>query len=156
MIKIEIPKINDLKVIDKIALQVHEFHVKWRPDIFEHTDSIFSEEDLSLLIADENIFVAKIDNEVVGYILLSKKESKKNGYKYRREIDIDALGVLDTYRNQGIGFKLLSYVKDYAINNHYTTIKLTVNEENASARHLYEKFGFRVKNIAYSMNVENN
>ena len=156
MFQIEVPKINDLKDIDKIAIQVHECHVKWRPDIFEHTDSIFSEEDLASLIADGNIFVAKIDNKIVGYILLTKKESKKNGYKYRKEIDIDALGVLEEYRNQGIGFKLLSYVKEYATINHYTTLRLTVNEENDSARHLYEKFGFKVKNIAYSMNIENN
>jgi len=32
--EIEIPKIGDLSEIDKIAVQVHECHVKWRPDIF--------------------------------------------------------------------------------------------------------------------------
>lgn len=31
--KIELPKIIDLKPIDKIAIQAHECHVKWRPDI---------------------------------------------------------------------------------------------------------------------------
>ena len=44
--KIEIPNINDLETIDKIAVQVHECHVAWRPDIFEHTDSIISQEEL--------------------------------------------------------------------------------------------------------------
>ena len=38
MFKIETPKIEDLREIDKIALQVHECHVKWRPDIFVPTD----------------------------------------------------------------------------------------------------------------------
>ena len=31
---IEIPKITDLEIIDKIAVQVHDCHVEWRPDIF--------------------------------------------------------------------------------------------------------------------------
>ncbi len=40
--KIEIPTIKNLEEIDKIALQVHECHVKLRSDIFEHTDSIIN------------------------------------------------------------------------------------------------------------------
>ena len=93
MIKVEIPQVSDLEIIDKIALQVHDCHVKWRSDIFEHTDYIFKEEDLKNLIQEENIFVAKLDKQIVGYILLSKRENKKNGYKYRKELDIDAMGV---------------------------------------------------------------
>ncbi len=152
--KIELPQLTDLNAIDTIALQVHELHVKWRPDIFEHTDSIISKEELSELIKEHNIFVVKIDNIVVGYVLLSRRESKKNGYRYRKQLDIDAMGVLDTYRNQGIGFKLLEFVKDYAKQNNFTIIRLTVNEENENARHLYEKVGFKVKNIAYTLNVQ--
>lgn len=154
--KIEIPTIKDLKTIDKIAVQVHECHVKWRPDIFEHTSSIIDEDELERLILNKEIFVAKIDEQVVGYILLSSREGKKNGYKYRKELDIDAMGVDEVYRNQKIGTKLLEYVKEYAKNNNYTNIRLTVNEENDNARHLYEKVGFKVKNIAYSMRIKEN
>ena len=75
MIKVEIPQVSDLEIIDKIALQVHDCHVKWLPDIFEHTDYIFKEEDLKNLIQEENIFVAKLDKQIVGYILLSKREN---------------------------------------------------------------------------------
>ena len=93
--------------------------------------------------------------QIVGYILLSKRENKKNGYKYRKELDIDAMGVLDTYRNQGIGYELLEYIKKYAKEHNYTDLRLTVNEENENARHLYEKVGFKIKNIAYSMKINN-
>ena len=126
MIKVEIPQVSDLEIIDKIALQVHDCHVKWRPDIFEHTDYIFKEEDLKNLIQEENIFVAKLDKQIVGYILLSKRENKKNGYKYRKELDIDAMGVLDTYRNQGIGYELLEYIKKYAKNSLAISILLMI------------------------------
>lgn len=151
---IVVPTINDLEDIDRIAVQVHDCHVKWRPDIFEHTDSIISEEELASMIDSNSIFVAKEDDKVLGYVLLSSREGKKNGYKYRKELDIDAMGVDEKYRNQGIGRKLLEYVKQYAKDNDYTDLRLTVNEENENARHLYEEVGFKVKNIAYSMKIK--
>lgn len=151
---IVVPTINDLEDIDRIAVQVHDCHVKWRPDIFEHTDSIISEEELASMIDSNSIFVAKEDDKVLGYVLLSSREGKKNGYKYWKELDIDAMGVDEKYRNQGIGRKLLEYVKQYAKDNDYTDLRLTVNEENENARHLYEEVGFKVKNIAYSMKIK--
>lgn len=103
------------------------------------------------MIQNEEIFIARIENKIVGYIILSKREGKKNGYRYRKKLDIDAMGVDEEFRNQGIGSKLLEYVRDYAKENGYTDLRLTVNEENLNARHLYEKMGFKVKNIAYSL-----
>ena len=107
--KIEIPKLNDLKEIDKIAIQVHNCHVKWRPDIFEYTDNIINEDDFQYLIKNNQIFVTKINNEIVGYVILSSREGKKNGYKYRKELDIDAMGVDENYRKQAIRTKILEF-----------------------------------------------
>lgn len=103
--KIELPTIKDLETIDKIALQVHECHVK------------------------------------------------KNESRYRKKLDIDSIGVDETYKNRDIGKKLLEYVKEYAKENDYTDLRLTVNEENNNAKHLYEQIGFKIKNIVYSMQV---
>ena len=72
----------------------------------------------------------------------------------RKELDIDAMGVDEEYRNRGIGRQLLEFIKDYAKDNGYTDLRLTVNEENENARHLYEAVGFKVKNIAYSMQIK--
>lgn len=151
---IEIPKKEDLTDIDRIAIQVHDCHVKWRPDIFEHTDSIFSKEEFCNIINNKEMFIAKIDKKIIGYVLLSSRKWKKNGYIERNELNIDAIGVDENYRNQGIGTKLIEYVKKYAKEKGYTDLRLTVNEENENARHLYEKMGFAVKNITYSMMIK--
>lgn len=148
------PKITDLEVIDKIAVQVHDCHVKWRPDIFKHADSIISKEELANMIANNGIFVAKIDDIIVGYVLLTTKESQNGVGGHRKELYIDVLGVDENYRNQGIGRAIMEYVKEYAIVNNYTSLRLTVNEENENARHLYEDIGFKVKNIAYMMQLK--
>ncbi len=151
---IDIPNIKDLDQIDKIAVQVHECHVEWRPDIFEHTDSIVSKEELQTMIDKKEIIVARLDGNVVGYIMTSSREGKQNGYHYRKQLCIDAMGVDESYRNKGIGKKLLEYIKEYAKENNYTDLRLTVNEENENAIHLYEKVGFRVRNIAYTLHIE--
>lgn len=151
---IEVPRVTDLEIINNIAVQVHDCHVNWRPDIFEHTDSIIDEEELVRLIDNNGIFVIKKDNKIVGYVLLSSKESKKNGYKYRKQLEIEAMGVDKEFRNQGIGTKLLEFVKKYGKENKYTDLRLTVNEENENAIHLYEKVGFKVRNIAYTLHFD--
>lgn len=59
----------------------------------------------------------------------------------------------EKYRGKGIGTELLNYVKDFGKENNCTDLYLTVNEENKDAINLYEKFGFKVKSIAYSMQI---
>ncbi len=150
---IEKPEPEDLEEIDRIAVQVHECHVKWRPDIFEHTDHILHEEQLAHMIRHDGIIVAKHGDRIAGYAMLSSREGKKNGYRYRKQLEIEAMGVDEPYRNRGIGRELLAYIRKYARENGYTDIRLTVNEENESARHLYEKAGFRVRNISYTLRI---
>ena len=116
---------------------------------------ILDKEELQYLIDENRIFVFKLDNLIVGYISVFYKNSIKNGYRHQKEIIIDAIGVLEEYRNQGIGRKLLEFIKEYAIKYGYTNLKLSVNEENENARHLYETLGFKVKNISYSMSLNN-
>lgn len=110
--KIEIPSIKGLHAIDKIAVQIYECHVKWRNDIFEHTNGIISEENLKIMIDKNSIFVAKIENRVVGYIILSSKEDNKNGYRYRKELDIDAMGVGERNENAGHLYEAVGIRKD--------------------------------------------
>ena len=95
-------------------------------------------------INDNNfvIFVASIDNIVIGYI---------NGYidgdnKIKIEIEaiIQSIYIEDNYRNKGIGTKLINefvkYVKEMGVK--YILIDNFI--QNESARYLYNKLGFIV------------
>ena len=83
-------------------------------------------------------------------------EKNNRKMRYRKILEISNLGVEEKYRNKGIGTELLNFIKNKAIENNCTDLYLTVNEENKNAIKLYEKFGFRIKNIAYSMQIEKN
>lgn len=75
-----------------------------------------------------------IDNKMVGYLEYS--------LIYDR-IEIDNLMVIDEYRRQGIGTKLMAYLVSEAIELKVVNITLEVRVSNEIARNLYKKFGFR-------------
>ena len=87
---------------------------------------------------DLNPFLSEIefiiDNKVVGYL--------KYLLIYDR-MEIDSVYVLEEYRNQGIGTKLMAYLVSLAIDNHVVNITLEVRISNDIARNLYKEFGFR-------------
>ena len=70
-IKIELPELKDFKDINLLAKQVHELHVKWRPDLFFMIEELISEEKLKELIENNEIFIAKLQENIVGYITLN-------------------------------------------------------------------------------------
>lgn len=152
-ITIEIPKIKDFKKVNKLAKQVHELHVNWRPDLFLSVDEVISKEDFEKMIQANEIFVAKIQDEILGYITINIKEKNNHSMKYRKQLQIEAICVDEKSRGKGIGTELLKYVRKFGKENNCTDLYLTVNEENANAIKVYEEFGFKVKSIAYSMQI---
>lgn len=151
--EIVVPKIVDFKRVNEIAKQVHELHVKWRPDLFVSVENVILEEEYKSLIENENIVVIKDDGNIVGYATYFIKEKNNHGWRRRKQLNIEALGIGEEYRRKGYGTKLLEYLKELAIENECTDMYLTVNEENIPAIKNYEKFGFKLKNIAYSMEL---
>lgn len=150
-ITIEIPKMKDFNRVNELAKQVHELHVNWRPDLFLSVDEVISKECFEKMIQNKEIFVAKIQDEIIGYITFNIKEKNNPSMRYRKQLQIEAICVDEKNRGKGIGTALLNYTKEHGKANNCTDIYLTVNEENKKAIKVYEEFGFKVKSIAYSM-----
>ena len=150
---IEIPKIEEWKEVNKIAKQVHEMHVAWRPDIFVSVEDVIEKERYEMLIQNENIYIIKEDKNIIGYATIERKEREVHGMHYRKIISIEAIAIDEKYRGKGYGTELINYIIDLGKKENYTDLYLTVNEENENAIQLYEKIGLKVKNIAYSMKI---
>lgn len=150
---IEIPKLEDFEEVNKLAKQVHDLHVNWRPDLFLSVDEVISKEDFEEMIQAKEIFIAKIQNEIVGYITFNIREKNNPGMRYRKQLQIEAICVDEKNREKGIGTLLLECVKNKAKEQKCTDMYLTVNKENENAIKVYEKFGFQVKNIAYMLKI---
>lgn len=149
-----VPKIEEYEEVNKLAIQVHNCHVGWRPDLFHECNDIITKEDLEEMINKNSIFVAKEDGKIVGYVSIVVKVREHKGFRYRKQLDIDSICIDENYRNKGIGTALLNYVKEYAIQNDCTDISLNVFPQNVDAIHVYEKMGMQVKSIGYSMQIK--
>jgi ribosomal protein S18 acetylase RimI-like enzyme len=73
--------------------------------------------------------------------------------RYRKQLNIEAICVDENCRGNGIGTLLLEHIKNIGKEQGCTDMHLTVNQENENAIKVYEKFGFKVKNIAYIMKI---
>lgn len=151
--KIEVPKIEDFERVNELAVQVHELHVRWDSDLYKSVEEAISKEYFESKINNKEIFIAKIQNEIVGYVIFNIAEKDYPSMRYRKQLSIEAICVDANCRGKGIGTALLEYIKKVGKEKGCTDLYLTVNKENENAINLYEKFGFRVKNIAYLMKI---
>ena len=117
---IEIPKTEDFNKVNELAKQVHELHVNWRPDLFLSVDEVIVKENFKEMIQAKEIFVAKIQDEILGYITFNIKEKNNPSMRYRKQLQIEAICVDEKTRGKGIGTQLLRHVKQYGKENDCT------------------------------------
>lgn len=152
-LKIIQPTIDECSKINELAKQVHKLHVNWNPDLFLDVEEVIPMERLNKLLENDSIYVAKINSEIVGYIIIDIKE-KDNGFiRYRKLLSIDTLCIDEDFRGQGIGTKMLEFAKNIAKEQNCTDMHLTVNPNNENAIKVYEKFGMKVHNLSYMMKL---
>ena len=98
-------------------------------------DDFWNSETLKNELENNNSYyiVAKTNNNIVGFAGIKTVLD---------EADIMNVVTKKDIRNSGIGSALFSAIIDYAKSNNVKKITLEVNENNLSAIHLYEKFGF--------------
>lgn len=144
---LELAREADLENINRIALQVHELHVQWRPDIYCETDCIFPMDYLRENIREKTLFVAKIQDVIVGFILFRIWEMKGNGNVPRKVLQIDSIGVDQAFQNQGIGTRMMGELRALARAFGCTDIQLSVYPQNDGAVAFYQKCGFTIRNI---------
>ena len=97
---------------------------------------------LGIIRNNEPQFVAICSDTVIGWcdILLKPRPAM-------RHTGVLGIGVLSSYRGQGIGKALLETTLNAAKNKGLTRIELYVRTDNERAIKLYEKFGFVVEGV---------
>ena len=84
--------------------------------------------------------VACVDDRVCGYLLMTKVFNPVLGKYY---FLIDYVSVLTSYRNMGIGKKMLSYAEEIARREEAIYLQLTCGYKRVEAHKLYESYGFK-------------
>lgn len=145
MLELAIP--SDREIVNELARQVHAMHVAWQPDIYEMVEELYSQERFDEAVKERQLYVAKIDGLIVGYVLVKIREYNWPGVVRRKVMLVDELCVEALCRNQGIGTQMMLEVRALAKAFGCTDLQLGVNPKNEAAIHFYRKCGFSVRNI---------
>ena len=150
---LQLARPEDRAAIEVLAQQIHRMHVQWRPDIYQLADEMWSQIRFGDAVAQRQLFVAKIDNAVVGYVLFRIRNYEMIGHVKRRVLLVDEICVDESCRNQGIGTKMMIEVRALAKAFGCTDMQLGVYPQNEEALAFYQKCGFRIRSIDMQMKI---
>ncbi len=132
--KFILEKMTDEHLERVLEIEEASFSEPYTRDLFE--------EELALKIAHP--YVVKLKNKIVGFI---------DYWIVKDEIQLINIAVDPKYRAKGIGSFLMKHLDEIGIEKKVEKIFLDVRENNYSAIHLYEKFGYekvRIRKKYYS------
>ena len=144
---LELATMNDQKMINTLAKQVHAMHVAWRPDIYEMPEVLYTEERFSEAVGKRELYVAKVSGTVVGYVTVKIRDYDWPGMVKRKVMLIDEICVEELCRNQGIGKEMMADVRALAKAFGCTDLQLGVYPQNDAAVAFYQKCGFTIRSI---------
>ncbi|AUM63736.1 N-acetyltransferase [Brevibacillus laterosporus] len=139
---------DDYESLLLLFRQVHDLHVFERPDLYKENPTPVGKEffESQLIDVKQHIFVATIGLEIIGVVVTKAEDINENSFVNARKIlFVNSLCVSETYRNKGVGKRLMQYVIDFGGSLKVDSIELGVSENNASAILFYESIGMTTK-----------
>ena len=155
MQKISIRKatIDDLTSIQELNNSLFDLEVKNFDDTlkrgwpFEKEGKVYFED----MIKNEIVFVAEVEEVVVGYLAGSICE--QISYITETFAELDNMCINEEYRRFGIGTLLINELKKYCKEINIQNIKVTASAKNSRAIQFYMKNGFEDYNITLKYKI---
>jgi len=91
------------------------------------------------MINNEFVYIAIIDEEIVGYLA---GDILSTTYTKSKLAELDNMFIIEEYRKYGIGSMLINEFKKYCVENSIDEIKVTASAKNKNAISFYIKNGF--------------
>lgn len=144
---LELARESDFEEVRRLSVQIHDLHAAWRPDIYFHTDEPLPKGIFLNSIENRMLYVAKLQNSVAGYVLLSVLQKGGPGTLEKKIMRLDVICVDENLRGQGIGKAMVKDVRALARAFGCQELLLGVHPENDAAVSFYQKCGFRIRTI---------
>ena len=151
---IRLATINDVENIINLLLQIHEIHLKARPDWFKKKTLNFNYIKDIIEAKDGEIFIAEENDIIIGYCIINIRKYKNHEiFEDMENIEISEMCVDEKNRKRGVGKKLFDKVKIYGKEINAKNIELMVWDFNKEAIDFYEKMGMktRIKRMEYKI-----
>ena len=150
---LELAREVDFEQVNRLAHQIHESHVGWRPDIYCDTPFPYPKEKFLADISKRMVYVAKVNDYIVGFLALSKRSKAGDGLVSKEVLVLESICVDEAFRGQGIGRTMLTELRLLAKFFRCQEVILSVYPENDGAIAFYQKCGFFIRSINMDMKV---
>ena len=149
---------NDYIKINNLVAEVHNLHVKNRPDVYADVDTPLMREyfDDLLNASDTKLFVVEdtCNKELVAYSIVEIMTPRSiQRLITSRFAYIDDFCVKSSHQKNGIGRLLFECIVDYAKTEGASSLQLVVSEFNKSAIKFYEALGMSTRNRKMELNL---
>jgi len=149
---------NDYIDIKNLYKEVHNLHVKNRPDVFLDVDNPLEKEWYEKLLnsGGKKIFVVEgtYNKELVAYSTVEIiTQSNIQILVPSKFAYIDEFCVKSLYQRKGIGRLLFNHIEDYAKSEGASSIQLNVWEFNENAIKFYESMGMSTRSRRMELNL---
>lgn len=136
--------INDqmAKDCDKLLTKLVQSERKYDKNIKD--SFIVSNNYVNLYNKDNNVLFGACENNLIVGFIYGYIKYKASDFVTKGIAQIDALYVLDNYRNKGIGKKLIDKFYEWCEENNIKIVEISVFKNNTNAYNLYEKLGYEV------------
>ena len=150
---LELARECDWEAVKRLSVQIHDLHAGWRPDIFFHCAEPYPKEAFLKDIAEKLVYVAKLGDTVVGYVVLSLFDKNGPGVVAKKVMRLDSICVDEDLRGHGIGKAMVADVRALARAFRCREVLLGVHPENDAAIAFYQKCGFMIRTIHMDMKL---
>lgn len=146
-------KTEDRQDFERCLLEASQEEYSRQPEYWEETNSQVVSAYFDSLLKDTSdnkgkIFVAEVDNKVVGYVVVTLDSQNSPDIRIKKFGHVNDIAVLSEYRSHGVGAELLKatekFVKDAGLKWMY--LRVSVGNRAVS---FYEKNGYTKKFISY-------
>ncbi len=137
---------EDTANVNNIRKQVNDLHVQGEPEIFKSGFAPEMAEYINEFVNSNTkyLIINEDDNGTINaYAMVEFIVRPENVYRYElKYLEIHEFGVDKTCRHQGIGTKLINYIKNFALQKGFNHVELDAWAFNAKAINFYKKMGF--------------
>lgn len=98
---LELAREQDWEAVKRLSVQIHDLHAVWRPDIYYHTDEPYPREKFLEDIRNRMIYVARIQDAVIGYVVLITFQKGGPGTVEKKVMRLESICVDEALRGRG-------------------------------------------------------
>ena len=144
---------QDWSAVCALSRYVHTTYVQWRPDIYCVTDEPYTLEMFLEDISKRVVYVAKMEETVVGFVRLSIREINSTGLIQKKQMCLESISVEEALRGHGVGRTMLQEVRLLAKVFGCQELVLAVYPENDGAVSFFQKCGFFIRSVTMDMRL---